>query len=227
MHSEEIHTLVQSIPDGREVSAVIVDAAGKEHKYECTFKTSEAPCFFLLFPSGALPADLDTRRKCIVTGLNDNGQLLTLGASIINFANNRLLELEATDTFRPEDLREFFRVDLRVPAIVSFSVSDANAESSFVEHKGETIDISQSGVLIMLTEECKRKESLTIELMLPNPRKNVELTGKMVRKHRVKRDRWLTAFHFENPEECDRDAIAKNCFTAQRRQLRENVQTAR
>ena len=82
-------------------------------------------------------------------------------------------------------------------------------------------------MLYEVITECKRKESLTIELTLPNPRKNVELCGSMVRKHRVKRDRWLTAFHFENPEECDRDAIAKNCFTAQRRQLREHVQTAR
>jgi len=226
MQNEDVTGLIESIADGQQASVVVYDQTGVEKKLECTYKESEAPFFFLLFQTGVLPANLDLSRKCIFTSLNSAGSLITIGASIIEFSNNRILELEASNTFRPEDLRDFFRVDLRVPAKISYEIQAHNQDTVVRQCAGETIDISQSGVLVMLPEECPKKKTFEIQLHLPNPNKTVTITGRMVRKHRVKNNRWLTSFQFENVGQIERDAIAMNCFAVQRRQLRENVKTA-
>ena len=221
--SDDIYELVDSIADGQPASAVVYDTSGNEHKHECVFKVSEPPCFFLLFPSGALPTDLDQNRQCIFTGLDVKGRLLTFGGNILNYTNNRILELEGTKPFKPEELREYFRVDLRVPVKIVHQPTGETDLAGGWESEGETIDISQSGVLVMLSDECRSKREIRIEIQLNNPAKTVVLLGHMVRKNRVKKNRWLTSFQFDEISPADRDAIAMNCFAAQRKQLRENV----
>ena len=92
---------------------------------------------------------------------------------------------------------------------------------------GETVDISQTGILTILTDECRAKKPvLIIELNLPNPAKIIICSGRVVRSKRLRHNRWLTSFHFDNISANAQDIIAKNCFAEQRRQLRENIQTA-
>jgi len=67
---------------------------------------------------------------------------------------------------------------------------------------------------------------MMMEINLPNPAETIICSASMVRIKRIRKNRWLTAFHFENLSARSRDIIAKNCFAEQRRQLRENIRTA-
>jgi hypothetical protein len=65
-----------------------------------------------------------------------------------------------------------------------------------------------------------------IEISLPNPAGLIICSGQVIRSERIRKNHWLTAFHFNNIPSDARELITKNCFAEQRRQLRDNIQTA-
>jgi hypothetical protein len=225
MTENEIYQLVQSIPDGQSATITVSDQNGNRKYLQGVFKESSPPFFFFRCKQEDLPGNLDTSRQCPFTSQDQNSQDVALIADIKDIINTNTIELVAKKTINAEDLRQFFRVTLRAPITVSFFPEESNDKREEWQITGETMDLSQSGVLAMLTAECRDTKNLDIELDLQNPIKKAFCVGHVVRTKRLKKDRWLTSFHFDQVSSTDLDAIAKNCFAEQRRQLRDKGQT--
>ncbi len=225
MSEQNILQLVRSIPDGQAASITLVDLAGEKIHLQGVYKESEAPNFFFLVPPGQLPEALDTSRQCPFSSQDRSAADVSFIADIIEISGNRALELVARKTVRGEDLRQFFRVTLRTRIFIRFFPKNPDSDERYWEITGETVDISQSGVLTILPAECQNDKDLDLEIEFTNPSKNVFCTGHVIRSKRLKMDRWLTSFHFDEISATNRDTVAKNCFAEQRRQLRDKGQT--
>lgn len=224
--SNDIKSIVNAIPDRQPASVTLTDSSGRSMQLTCVFKESEAPSFFLLFPPGAIPEDIDKNWSCMFTSRNASDESVTFHAEIVQFPNNRVIELLAQKAIRPEDLREYFRVNIKAKISVFYDPEKDEVDEQPLELDGETVDISQTGVLTILTDECRIRKPVMIEIDLPNPSDTIICSGCVIRSKRIRKNRWLTAFHFDNISSRSREIIAKNCFAEQRRQLRENIQTA-
>ena len=169
--STDIISIVNTIPDRQSASVTLTDPAGSNMQVSCVFKESEAPGFFLLFSPGAMPEGIEKDWRCIFSSHSASGEAVTFKAKIIQVQNNRVIELEAQKALRPEDLREYFRINLKTKVSVFYDPANDNSEEQPFELDGETVDISQTGVLTILPNECRIKKSVMIELNLPNPRR--------------------------------------------------------
>lgn len=224
--STDILSIVESIPDRQPASLTITDPNSKKMLLPCIFKQSEAPGFFLLFSPGTIPENIDKDWRCTLVSKDTNNETVTFSAKITELPNNRVIELVAKKSIRVEDLREYFRVNLKAPVAISYDPATNDKNSQALALEGETVDISQTGVLTILSDECSVTLPVIIELKLPNPAETIICTGRVIRSKRIRKGRWLTSFHFDNISDKRRDIIAKNCFAEQRRQLRENIQTS-
>jgi len=225
MSEKSITHLVKSIADNESATITLTNLEGERICCECLYKESEAPRFFVVFPPLEIAVDIDSSKSCPFVGKDRNGQTLSFSADIVEKTNDRTLELIAKKAIDPADLREYFRVNLTTRITVSFEPeSDATGLSPW-ELSGKVVDISQSGVLTILPEECKNRQSIFIEIDLTEPCKTIYCVGHVVRIRRIKKGRWLTAFHFDDISQRTIDDIAVNCFAEQRRQLRENIRT--
>jgi len=223
--SVDIIAIVNAIPDSQPASVTMTDSSGTRRQLNCVFKESDAPSFFLLFAPGTIPDDIQKSWRCVLISKDTDGEPITFSAKITDLASNRVIELVAQKSIRPEDLREFFRVNLRMPIEIFYEPEDSDVDEQPIEFKGETVDISQTGVLSILSDECKITKPVSLELSLPNPAETIICSGNTIRCKRLKKNRWLTSFHFNDLSSRSRDLIAKNCFAAQRKQLRENIET--
>jgi c-di-GMP-binding flagellar brake protein YcgR len=225
MSEQDIIQLVNSIPDGQPASITLTDLSGNRIHLQGIFKGAQAPSFFFLTSPGQLPEALDTGNECPVTSQDQEEADVAFSADIVEKINDRTLALTARESVRVVDLRQFFRVTLRTNIIIRFFPENPENNQQEWTLSGETVDISQSGVLAILPEECRNAKFLDFEIGLVTPSKQVFCTGHVVRSKRLKKDRWLTSFHFDEISAHDRDAIAKNIFAEQRRQLRDKGQT--
>ncbi len=225
MPEQELLQLVKSIPDGQPATITLTNLAGDRILLQGVYKESQAPSFFFLAPPGQLPEALDTSRQCPFSSQDRSASDVAFVADIVKKSGGQSLELVAAKTVRAEELRQFFRVTLRTKMVIRFYPENPGNNPQGWVMSGETVDISQSGVLAVFPEECRNSNGLDLEIRLVNPSKNVFCTGRVVRSKRLKKDRWLTSFHFDKISSTDRDAIAKNCFAEQRRQLRDKGQT--
>lgn len=225
MSEQDIHLLVKTLPDGQPATITLTDTIGATMHLQCIYKEAEAPAFFLLLPPGALPEEVDISRQCPFASQDRSGKDVSFVAEIVAINNRRSVELVARKSVRPEDIRDFFRVNLQTRIAARFFPEHDNSKQPPWEMVGETIDISQSGVLTFLPEECLNTKHLNLEIDLTHPVKKIYCTGHVVRSKRIRKNRWLTSFHFDEISPTAKDAIAKNCFVEQRRQLREKVQT--
>lgn len=225
MSAQDINLLVKTLPDGQPATIIITDALGATVHLPCIYKESEAPSFFLLFLPGTLPEAFDRTRHWPLACQDRNGKDVSLVAEIVALNDRRRVELVARKSVRPEDIRDYFRVDIRTGIVIRYFPEDDSGEQQSWEIAGETIDISQSGVLTILPAECRNSAALDLEINLTDPVKKIYCTGHVVRSKRLRNNRWQTSFRFDEISSAAKDAIAKNCFTEQRRQLREKVKT--
>ena len=225
MSEQDLLQLVKSIPDGQPASITITDTAGARSHLQGVYKESHAPSFFLLFTPGQLPDNLDMTRSCPFASQDRSNSDVAFIVEIVEKTSARALELVARKTVRAEELRQFFRVTLRTSITIRFFPENPESNQQEWQLLGETVDISQSGTLVILPEECRNTTGLDFEIVLTNPSKKVFCTGRVIRSKRLKKDRWMTSFHFDEISSSDRDAIAQNCFAEQRRQLRDKGQT--
>ncbi len=223
MSEPDLTRLIKSIQDSAPATIALTTTKGKRTQFQCIFKESESPCFFLVFPSDQIPADVDFKKAAPFVGTDKNGDTVSFSASIIEQKNSRIYELVAKKTINPEDLRENFRVNIQTTITVSFDPEPGDNSQESWELDGKVLDLSQSGVLTVLPEECRNTESLFLEIDLTEPHKTIGVIGRLVRAKRIKKRRWLTSFHFEDISQEAVDNIATNCFAEQRRQLRENI----
>jgi PilZ domain len=224
--STEIISIVKSIPDRQPVTITITDTTGRRTELQGIYKESDPPAFFLLFPPDTIPDNIDKGRQCLCIGQDIDDGAVSFAAAVVEVPNNRVMELIAKKSIRPEDFREYFRITIKAPIEVLYDPQDGSGEEHILELDGETVDLSQTGVLSVLSDECRVKKPVMITLNLPNPAETIVCSGRVIRSKRIRKNRWLTAFHFDNLSSRSREIIAKNCFAEQRRQLRENIQTA-
>lgn len=225
MSQQELVKLVKSIGDGESATLTLTDGNNNHHVIHGVYKESEAPCFFFLGPAGSLPENLDSSWRGFFISNDPEGREVSFLADVVQQKSSRIVELIARQTVRFEDMRRFFRVTLRTPVTVRYLADDPDKDSNDWHLDGETVDISQSGILAILPDECRNDSGLYIELTLDQPSKTIFCSGHLVRAKKLKRDRWMTSFHFDEISSTDRDTLAKRCFAEQRRQLREKGQT--
>lgn len=225
MSQSSLTDLVKSLHDSQSAKIRMQNQAGQSIQFDCVYKESLAPNFYVFFPPGIIPDDLDIKQPCLVSLLDETGAPLALTARILEIASDRSIELTATKTIDPISLREYFRVDLRTTVTISHE-SQGESSSRNWSLKGQTLDISGSGVLGLFTDEPKTRHNLFIDINLTHPEKRIQCIGHIVRTIRLRGGRWQVALHFDTITSKDRDAVITNCLYEQRRQLRERIQTA-
>jgi c-di-GMP-binding flagellar brake protein YcgR len=224
--STDIISIVAALPDRQPATITLIDSSGQRRQIHCVIKKSDAPSFYLLFTPDTIPEDIEKDWRCVVASHDTTGEAITLSAGIIEISSKRVIEMVAQKAIRPEELREYFRVNIQAPIEIFYQPEESDVDAEPFEIAGETVDISQTGILSILPDECKITKPLSIELNLPNPAETIICSGRLVRCKRIRKDRWLTAFHFDNLSSKSREVIAQNCFSAQRQQLRDNIRTA-
>lgn len=224
MAAIEIGHFVNAIPNERKSTAFVFEPTGNRRRLACVFKEAMPPDFYLLCEPGSLAGPIDHSQQCLIASRDQNNNFISLAADIKEISNERVLDLRAAKPIEPEALREYFRVNMKTHIVVSYD-SVGEQDNVSWELEGETIDISQSGVLAFFSEECKSTNNILIQLTLPNPQQTVYCIGHAVRSKRLRKNRWRTAFHFDELTPKNRDIIARNCFSEQRKQLRERVHT--
>jgi len=224
MSDQNIISRVKSISDGKDATITLTDTNGERKTFDCIFKESIAPSFFLLFSSDNLPRNIASDTQFPFTSIDDEGHTVSFSAEFSSAQNSRIIEFTAKKAVNLEDFRDFFRVNITVPINVTHSPIESSSQNDSWSLDGKTVDISQSGVLAFLPEECQDTSSLEIEISLPSPQRIVFCVGHAIRIKRVRKHKWLTALHFDQLSSDDRDIIAMNCLAEQRRQLRENIQ---
>ncbi|SHO50785.1 PilZ domain-containing protein [Desulfopila aestuarii] len=225
MSDSSLSNLVKSLQDNQPASIQLSTTDGYAVSIDCMYKESHAPSFFVVVPPGSIPENVNTSAPCLVTLQDETGTSFAINARILDVASERSIELTATKAIDPISLREYFRVDLRTAMTISHETMNPDSSRNW-SIKGQTLDISGSGVLGLFSDAPQNSQSLFIEIRLTHPEKSIQCIGHVVRTNRLRGGRWQVALHFDNITSKDRDSIITNCLWEQRRQLRERVQTA-
>lgn len=219
-----ITDIVKQIIDSAGAEIDISTKEGQTIRLKCIYKESLAPNFFLVFPPKHLPSNIDTSRLCPVS-IKGEKVSLTLTAKIIDSNGDRTLELLAKDTVEPSTLREYFRVDIRMPITATYEPGPAEDRSHYWSLRGETLDLSGSGVLAIFPDQPKSNHRIQLEIELKHTNIMIECAAHVIRTKRLRRGRFQVAFHFDYVSSKHRDSIISDCLQEQRMQLRERIQT--
>lgn len=225
MSDPNLTNLIKALKDSQSAKIKLQLLSGQVVHLDCIYKESVAPNFFVVFPPGVIPKSLDTKKVCSVSVNDHAGVPVALTAKIVEVTSDRSIELTAATTIDPTSLREYFRVDLRTAITISYQAPDGKEARNW-SISGQTIDISACGVLGLFPDEARNKHNIFIEISLTYPEKTIFCIGHVVRTNRLRGGRWQIALHYDNITTKNRDAITTNCLWEQRRQLRENIQTA-
>lgn len=226
MSKEDLTLQLAKLKEGQPCFIILNDGFENAFQYECTFQHSNDKRFSVLLQSANTPLHTPlaaVNTSCTfssapvlgVTSVSCKAKIATLSADVI--------ELVATESFDPSGMRDYFRVNLRVPITLSDAPTLKEGDDSKWQTLGNTVDISRTGTLAIFADECKQEHNLLVKLNLPDPRAEVTCKARLIRIKRLTKRRWLTALHFDlsNVKACD--IITANCLQEQRRQIRENV----
>ncbi|MBU1140842.1 MAG: PilZ domain-containing protein [Proteobacteria bacterium] len=220
-----ITDIVKKIIDSASAEIDISTTEGQTIRLKCIYKESLAPNFFLVFPPKHLPSNIDISRHCPISIKGENVSL-TITAKILHINGDRTLELIAKKSVDPSSLREYFRVDTRMPIKLTYEPGPAEDRSHYWMLKGETLDLSGSGVLAILPDQPKSNHRIQIEITLKHTKTTIECAAHVIRSKRLRRGHYQVAFHFDHVSSKHRDSIISNCLQEQRMQLRERIQTS-
>ncbi|WP_163339301.1 PilZ domain-containing protein [Desulfopila sp. IMCC35008] len=225
MTDSSLESLVKSMQDGQEGIVTLQNKAGDKLNFDCVYKESIAPNFFIKIASGAFPTDIDESAPFTFSVIGTTSSIIN--AKCAEVLNKKTIELTASKSIDPASLREYFRVDIRTQIILSYTSPTNPSSASNWVIKGTTLDLSATGVLALFPSECPNVSNIKIELALSNPSKRVHCFGHLVRTKHNRSGRWHAALHFDQIDNNVRDDIITNCLWEQRRQLRENIQTSK
>ncbi len=225
MSDNDILRLVKSIQDGEDATITLSDG-GNRKTFDCIYRESLPPSFCLLFAPEDIPDKIAPAKQCPFTSIDAEGQTVSFAAEFVSKRNARVFEFVAKKSIKLEDFRDYFRINITIPIKVSYTPLHNDGHEQALTLRGETVDISQSGVLAILSDKCAVCKNIEIEFTLPAPRQTIFCIGHVVRIKRLRKNRYLTALCFDQLSHRDKDIIAMNCFAEQRRQLRENIQVA-
>lgn len=222
MPKEDVSQQLAKLKEGQSCFITLTESNGNSFQYECTFGSSENTRFSVFLES-ATTAQFDVNTQCTFSSAPILGATsISCKAKIVAFSNSHV-ELIATEAYDPAAMRNYFRVNLRVPITLSDAPTLKGGSDSKWQTSGNTVDISRTGALAIFNDECIQEHNLLVKLTLPDPAKEVTCKARLIRIKRLTKKRWLTALHFDlsNIKACD--IITANCLQEQRRQIRENV----
>ena len=222
---ENITKTISRIPDSESAEIDISTKARQVLRLNCVYKESDSPEFFLVFPPRKLPEDIDTNKLCPIS-IKIRDKALTLSAKIISVKGDRTLELLAKDTIKPESLREYFRVDTRVSIVANYNQESLDGENRSWTLRGQTLDISGSGILSIFPEEPQTRNKIELQLSMDDGKDVICCTGHVVRTKRLRKGKYQVAFHFDTMKPTEKDALISFCLREQRNRLRDKVNTA-
>lgn len=227
MSAEELIDQLESIADRQTCAVTVYDTQGKKHLCKGFYAPKHGAEFALDFPHGVLPLEIDTKQHCTFTTTPDAmRQAISCAAKIVGQLG-RTLEFLAVEPSDPAALRQWFRINFRLPITVTHRPElEGKKGNLFWRMNGQTVDISRTGLLSILERECPHMSPIHIVVELPDPAFLMECVGHVVRIKRLTKTRWLTAFHFDDIAPEVAEAITTNCMREQRRQIRDNIQTA-
>ena len=192
---------------------------------QCVLKKVSDRRFKLLFPSGTLPIDkIDRNNSCLIS-LDLGGKSISLESNIVEIANNQTLDMMLLKSISHDQMRNYFRVDCTVPILITSVVPDefATKEDKW-KINGTTVDLSGSGLRASLDTVPPENAQVRLEIALPGTETNiVKALATPVRISKLTDTLWDVAYHFDNIEDEDQDAIIGCCMVAQRRLLRLKV----
>ncbi|RUM43359.1 MAG: hypothetical protein DSY80_05775 [Desulfocapsa sp.] len=223
--AENIAKTISRIPDSESAEIDLTTIHGQTFRLNCIYKESDPPEFFLVFPPKKLPEDIDKDALCPIS-IKIEQKALTLSAKITSINGDRTLEMTAKDTVKPESLREYFRVDTKIPIVANYNPEGIEGDSHSWTLEGQTLDMSGSGILTILPEEPPVKHKIELKLCINEGKNVVCCVGHIVRTKRLRRGRYQVAFHFDTMKPKERDTIISYCLQEQRNRLRDKVHTA-
>jgi c-di-GMP-binding flagellar brake protein YcgR len=222
--SSSVVDLIKMIQDSQAAEINLPLKDGSSVQLRCIYKESLAPHFFLVFPPKQLPTDIDSSKSCLVA-VKGEDKSVTFKAGIEAIKGDRILELFAQKTIDPISLRTYYRADLRTAISASYQPGPEERAQAW-ELTGETLDLSGGGALAIFPKEFPNKQRIHLHLHLPHTDKEIDCLAHVIRMKKLRKERWHVALEFDNLAQKERDCIVSCCLKEQRRQLRENIQTA-
>lgn len=222
--SSSLIDLIKKIQDSQpaEINMQLTDGASVQ--LQCVYKESNAPHFFLVFPPKQLPVNIDTSKGCLIA-IKDQEHSVTFKAEVAERKGDRVLELIAKMPIDPVSLRTYFRADLRTTISARYEPGPEERAQGW-NLTGETLDISGGGTLAIFPQELPNKQRILVHINLPQTDKEIDCLSHVIRMTRLRKERWQVALKFDSLTQKEQDLIVTCCLNEQRRQLRENIQTA-
>ncbi len=227
MSEQELVDQLESIGPRQTCVVTIHDTQGKKHLCKGFYIPQQGVEFGLDFAHGVLPQSINDKQYCTFTTTPDSGIKATSCAAKIIGQTDRTISFMAVEPSDPAALRQYFRVNLRVPVSVTHRPDlEGKKGNLFWRLTGQTVDVSRTGLLTILERECPHLSPIHVAFELNDPAYLVQCVGHIIRIKRLTKTRWLTAFHFDDIQPNSADAITTNCMREQRKQIRTNVKTA-
>jgi len=219
--------ILKTIPGGKPVRVFLPLINGLEHfRSQCVYQETSPPEFELTFKPGALPvAEIDLKKTCIIS-VDMGGATTSLEANILQVTGPQTLKMAIQKSISHEQMREFFRVDATTNVISkSFHPEVFNTDSKQWSLKGQTVDISGSGILAVFSEEPPGDAHVRLEIVIPLTEPEiVEVLAHRVRTQKMDNGLYEVAYHFDDISIEDRDKIIGCCLIIQRKLLQLKVQ---
>ncbi len=220
-----ITEIIKSLIDSESSQIDITCTKGKNVRLNCIYKESHAPGFLLAFPPKKLPENIDTKTTCPVT-VRAAKAPVSFSAQVVKIRDDRTLELVAKQSIKLESLREYFRVDTSVTIVASYDPPPEGGANQSWMIRGQTLDMSGSGILALFPEAPQSNHKIDVTLTLADGETSVSCLAHVVRKKRLRKGRYQVAFHFDSLTPKHRDEIISFCLHEQRTRLREKIETA-
>jgi len=219
--------ILRNIPKGKPVR-IFLPLVNRPDliRAQCLYQETEPPKFSLIFKPGTLPADeLDISQPCIIS-IDMGGPTISLEAMIHKVANRQTLQMIIRKSISHEQMREFFRVDAVTSVISkSFHTELFDDKNQPWSTRGQTIDISGSGILAIFEEKPQEDRQVKLEITIPSVEaETIKVLAHQVRVQQLHDGRYEVAYHFDDISTEDRDKIIGCCLVIQRKMLRLKVQ---
>ena len=221
------HTdLLKDIPKGKPVRIFLPLRNRLDRvRAQCIYLRTEPPKFSLIFQPGVLPIDdLDINQPCIIS-IDMGGPTMSVEATIQQIVNPQTLQMIVLKSISHAQMREFFRVDTETSVISkSFHTELFSDKNKPWSTRGQTIDISGSGLLAIFDEEPKADRQVKLEVRIPSiETETIKILAHQVRAQQLHDGRYEVAYHFDDISTEDRDKIIGCCLVIQRKMLRMKV----
>ncbi len=217
---------LQEIESGKPVRIFLPLKDSHRVRAQCVYQETTPPQFTLNFKHGDLAIDeIDRTGSCIVS-IDIGGPTLSIEAKILKIVNSQTLEMVIQKSMSHEQMRDFFRVDTETQVISkSFQTRLRKNKNKTWTLKGQTVDISGSGILAVFNEKPPADHQVKLEITTPSAEPQVvHVLASTVRQQELKDGRYEVAYHFDDISTSDRDKIIGCCLELQRKLLRLRVQ---